>query len=229
MAERTPDDRFVGRIAGVGTTSGTRIVVGMWEDSPLGRFADVMLEDRAGHRLLLAPSVEVADYVSATYSFDEVQVVPVAWRRVDGGLRVTAGDLDVRLTIGGISGLGMLLRLVPRGLATRPAWLRVVDPVARVLVRGARTAGTAGGGRREFYGVTTARHVTALTAHDGGRDLGSLAPLSPPVRFGFGSAPPSPSLVDVVSTIRRPPEEARGASPGDVASTTQAAPPRDTP
>ena len=103
MAERRPDDRFVGRIAGVGTASGTRIVIGMWEDSPLGRFADVMLEDRAGHRLLLAPSAQVADYVSATYSFDEVQVVPVAWRRVDGGLRVTAGDLDVRLTIGGIS------------------------------------------------------------------------------------------------------------------------------
>jgi len=201
---QTPDDRFTGRIAGVGTTSGTRIVVGMWESSPLGRFADVMVEDEAGHRLLLAPSEAVAEYVSATYSFDEVRVVPVAWRRVDGGLRVTAGELDVRLTIGGISALGMLLRLVPRRIATRPGWLRLVDPVARVLVRGARTAGTAGGGRREFYGVTLARHVTALAAHDGGRDLGALAPLSPPVRFGFGSAPAQPSLVDVVSTIRRP-------------------------
>lgn len=201
---RAPDDRFRGRIAGFGTASGTRVVIGMWDDSPLGRFADVMIEDAAGHRLLLAPSPEVADYVSSTYSFDEVRVVPVARRRVDGGIAVTAGDLEVTLDVGPISWLGVLLRLVPRGLATRPAWLTVVDPVARVLVRGARTAGTAGGGRREYYGVTLVRDLASVTAVRGGVDLGSLTPLSPPVRFGFGSAPARPSLVDVVSTIRRP-------------------------
>ncbi|WP_245186054.1 hypothetical protein [Frigoribacterium sp. PvP032] len=201
---RAPDDRFSGRIAGFGTASGTRVVIGMWDESPLGRFADVMLEDAAGHRLLLAPSPEVAAYVSATYSFDEVQVVPVSRRRVDGGIAVTAGDLEVTLVVGQISWLGVLLRLVPRSIATRPAWLTVVDPVARVLVRGARTAGTAGGGRREYYGVTLVRDLAGVTATRGGVDLGALAPLTPPVRFGFGSAPARPSLVDVVSTIRRP-------------------------
>jgi hypothetical protein len=29
-----------------------------------------------------------------------------------------------------------------------------------------------------------------------------MTPLDPPVTFGFGSAPPAPSLVDVVTTIR---------------------------
>jgi hypothetical protein len=201
---RVPDDRFRGRIAGFGTASGTRVVVGMWDESPLGRFADVMLEDPAGHRLLLAPSPEVADYVSSTYTFDEVQVVPVSRRRVDGGIAVTAGDLELTLAVGRISWLGVLLRLVPRSLATRPAWLTLIDPVARVLVRGARTAGTAGGDRREYYGVTLARDLDSVTATRGGVDLGGIAPLSPPVRFGFGSAPARPSLVDVVSTIRRP-------------------------
>jgi hypothetical protein len=176
----------------------------MWDESPLGPFADVMLEDSVGHRLLLAPSPEVADYVSSTYTFDEVRVVEVTRRRVDGGIAVTAGDLEVTLEVGPISWLGVLLRLVPRGLATKPGWLTVIDPVARVLVRGARTAGTAGGGRREYYGVTLARDLAAVTATRGGVDLGALAPLSPPVRFGFGSAPARPSLVDVVSTIRRP-------------------------
>jgi hypothetical protein len=202
-ARRAPDDRFHGRIAGFGTASGTRIVIGMWDESPLGRFADVMLEDSAGHRLLLAPSPEVAEYVSSTYTFDEVQVVEVTRRRVHGGIALTAGDLEVTLEVGPISWLGVLLRLVPRGLATKPAWLTVVDPVARVLVRGARTAGTAGGGRREYYGVTLVRDLAAVTAIRRGVDLGALAPLSPPVRFGFGSAPARPSLVDVVSTVRR--------------------------
>ena len=48
--------RFAGRIAGVGSTSGVRVVVGHWHSSPLGAFADVMVETASGHRVLLAPS-----------------------------------------------------------------------------------------------------------------------------------------------------------------------------
>src|SRR5699024_6852506 len=44
--------RFVGEIAGVGTTSGTRVVVGRWEDSPFGPFGDAMVETADGHRVL---------------------------------------------------------------------------------------------------------------------------------------------------------------------------------
>src|SRR5690606_39583710 len=36
--------RFRGRIAGWGTASGTRVVVGRWDASPFGAFADVMVE-----------------------------------------------------------------------------------------------------------------------------------------------------------------------------------------
>ncbi|GAA4681855.1 hypothetical protein [Frondihabitans cladoniiphilus] len=201
------DLRFTGRIAGVGTSRGPRFVVGMWETSPLGRFVDVMVEDGAGHRILLAPSPDVADFVSATYTFDEVRFLPVSWRKVDGGLRVVAGGptepvLDLRLGIGGISGLGMLLRAVPSAFATAPGWLRLIDPIARVLVPGSATAGTAGGDRREYYGVTLARRIVSLEGTWEGADLGVLARLDPPVTFGFGSAPASPSLVDVTTTIR---------------------------
>lgn len=203
MTRTRPDDHFVGRIAGVGTTSGTRIVVGMWQSSPLGRFVDVMIETKAGRRILLAPSQEVADYVSATYTFDEVRVQTVTWAKIDGGLRVNAeGELALTLGVGQISGLGMLLRAVPRPIATRPGWLRLIDPVARILVPGSATAGTAGSGRREFYGVTLARHITALSGSFGGNDLGTLAPLTPAVRFGFASSPATPTLVDVTTTIR---------------------------
>jgi hypothetical protein len=48
--------RFSGAIAGAGSSSGVRLVVGRWLDSPLGAFADVMVQDAAGNRTLLAPS-----------------------------------------------------------------------------------------------------------------------------------------------------------------------------
>jgi len=194
--------RFDGRIAGFGTASGTRIVVGMWPRSPLGSFADVMVERADGHRILLAPDDAVAAFVSSTYEFDEVRVVPVAYSRTGRVIDVDAGPLALRFLIGGISPLGRLLRIVPRPVATAPAWLRLIDPVARLIVPGARTAGSAGGGRREYYGVTSARVILAISARWDGADLGRLAPLSPPVRFGFGSAPASPHIVEVVTTIR---------------------------
>ena len=193
--------RFHGRIAGFGTGSGVRIVVGMWPRSPLGGFADVMVERPDGHRILLAPSQAVADFVGSTYQFDEVRIVQVDYARANREIRIAAGPLALRFTIGRISALGRLLRLVPRGLATRPGWLRVIDPVARVLVPGARTAGSAGQGRREYYGVTSARAITGLTASWDGDDLGALARLHPPVTFGFGSAPASPHIVEVTTTI----------------------------
>ena len=196
------EHRFSGRIAGFGTSSGTRIVVGIWAESPLGPFTDVMLEDASGHRTLLAPSDEIAEFVSSTYSFDEVRVVPITTRRVDGGLAVSAGDLSVRMRVGGLSTLGRLLRVVPSLVATHPAWLRVIDPVASRLVAGVHTAGSAGNGRQEFYGVTLIRALDDAVVTRGGESLGSMAPLHPPVTFGFGSAPPAPSIVDVVTTIR---------------------------
>ncbi|KQP58015.1 hypothetical protein [Agreia sp. Leaf283] len=196
------EHRFTGRIAGFGTASGTRIVVGIWAESPLGAFTDVMLQDVDGHRTLLAPSDEIAEFVSSTYSFDEVRVVPITTRRVDGGIAVTAGDLSVRMRVGGLSTLGRLLRVVPSLVATHPAWLRVIDPVASRLVAGVHTAGTAGNGRREFYGVTLIRDLDDVVATRSGESLGAMTPLDPPVTFGFGSAPPAPSIVDVVTTIR---------------------------
>jgi hypothetical protein len=212
------DLRFSGRIAGFGTASGTRLVLGLWQTSPFGGFADVMMEDAPGHRTLFAPRPDVAAFIARTYAFDEVRVVPVTWRRIEGGLSLDAGPLSARLRIGPVSPLGRLLRAVPPALATTPRWLQLLDPVARTLMPGVRTAGTAGGGRREFYGVTVARSIVWAAASLDGTDLGAFAALDPPVRFGFGSAPPTPHLVDVVTTIRLPGAEA----------TAQAAPPANT-
>ena len=193
--------RFDGHIAGFGTAEGTRLVVGIWRESPFGDFADVMVERPDGERMLLAPSEAIADFVTSTYSFDSVVVTPVRVRRRGARVSVDAGPLAARFDVGPVSPLGMLLRLVPGSLATRPAWLRMIDPLAARLVAGARTAGSAGGGRREYYGVTSARRIVAVEARWNGTDLGALARLHPPVRFGFGSAPADPHIVRLRTTI----------------------------
>ena len=197
-------DRFVGNIAGIGTAAGTRLVIGVWAESPLGAFTDVMIEDDGGRRTLLAPTRAVADYVSATYTFDQIEVVDVASTLDDQRLTVSAGPLDVTADLGGVTGLGRALSILPDRLATAPVWLRLINPVASLLMPGVKTAGSAGNGRTEYYGVTSALKISAASVRWHGRDQGGLTRLTPPVRFGFSSAPAAPMLVSVVTSIRRP-------------------------
>jgi len=205
-----PRERFEGAIAGVGTAEGTRVVLGSWRRSPFGTgaagaFTDAMVERADGHRLLLAPTSEVAEYVSGVYRFDEVRVVDVRLTtppvRTGAVWEVSAGPLQLRLVVGRRTPLGWLLRAVPGPLAASPAWATAVDPVARRVLKGVSTRGSAGGGRREYYGARDVRSLTGARTTWDGQDLGPLAPVLPPVRFGFGSTPPAPSLVRVVSTV----------------------------
>jgi hypothetical protein len=196
--------RFSGSIAGVGSRSGTRIVVGRWERSPLGAFADVMLAESDGTRVLLAPSDEVAELVSGTYRFDRVEIGEVTAQIDAGTWHVRAPGLDLDFTVGSRSALGWLLRLVPRRLATAPGWARLTDPVARLVLHGVRTRGTAGNDRREYYGATDLRRITGLAGTWQGRELGRLAAVSPEPAFGFGSTPERPSVTELVTTIDFP-------------------------
>ena len=192
---------FDGHIAGFGTRAGVRFVVGMWGSSPLGTFTDVMVQHPDGERVLLAPSDEVAEFVSTTYRFDRVQIGPVNSMMSADTVIVSAPRLDVTASLGAVTPLGRLLRLVPSRIATAPLWLRAVNPVAALVLPSVRTAGSAGAGRREYYGVRSARRITDVAGRYDGRDLGGVAPLRPPVSFGFSSAPPTPQLVDVRTTI----------------------------
>lgn len=200
MSTRPLVRRFHGRIAGAGSSSGVRIVIGRWHRSPLGSFSDVMLQQPDGRRILLAPTQTVAAFVSETYTFDEVRIAPVTVTGT-GIWRVDAGELRAGLTIGPPTGLGRLLGLVPTVLAARPWWNTAIDPVARRLVPGVSTRGTAGGGRREYYGATGQRTITALSGRWELTDLGILTDVTPPVGFGFSSTPTSPSVTELVTTI----------------------------
>jgi hypothetical protein len=193
--------RFHGQIAGLGSASGTRVVVGRWESSPLGAFADVMLERADGHRILYAPSAAVGDFVSDTYVFDEVRTVPVAAEVAGDRWAVRADDLELEFTAGGRLPLGWALRAIPGPVARSTRWAALVDPVARVVLDGVSTRGQARSGRREWYGATDLHAITSASGALAGHALGRLAPVAPPTRFGFSSTPALPSITTVVTTV----------------------------
>jgi hypothetical protein len=195
--------RFSGQIAGMGSEEGTRVVIGRWADSPFGSFADVMIERPDGHRVLLAPTTQVATFVAQTYTFDEVRVEPVAVTDQvrPGRWEFTSPSLTLTLEVGARMPLGHLLRLVPAAVSASPAFATAVDPVARVVLRGVRTRGQARAGRREYYGARDMHAVTSVRGVLDGIPLGDLGPVDPPCRFGFSSTPRAPSVTDVVTTI----------------------------
>ena len=215
--------RFRGRIAGVGSASGVRVVVGWWHESPFGPFADAMVETAAGHRVLVAPSEQVRDLVAGTYEFDETRIEdisashlsrpvpePVAGPHNGSGGKVNvplpswsveSPSLRMTVSFGSRMPVGRLLRLVPGALAASPTFATVVDPVARIVLPGVRTRGVARAGRRGFYGATDLHAVTSMTGSFDGIRLGELRPVDPPCRFGFSSTPRRPSVADVVTTI----------------------------
>lgn len=199
--------RFRGEIAGVGSSSGIRVVVGRWLESPLGSFADVMLERADGHRILLAPTREVAEFITATYQFDTVLMVPVSVRATLGSWVIDAGPLQLGLSVGSRTALGWALSAIPDTLAASTGWATAIDPVARIALRGVRTRGTAGGARREWYGATDVHRVVQITGSYDGAPLGELTRVEPPVRFGFGSTPAAPSVTSVVTTIQTLPRK----------------------
>lgn len=193
--------RFIGEICGFGTAEGHRFAIGNWTDTPYGPFADVMHETRSGHRTLFAPDERIATFVATTYNFDEVRLAPISAERSQHHLCITTSNFSAEITIGGRTKLGRLLRAIPDRLATAPAWCTVIDPLARLAVRGVRTRGSAGNGRREWYGVTDQHAVSAVSCVLDGQPLGELADVWPPVNFGFSSTPRTPAIVSVTTTI----------------------------
>ncbi|MGI8879514.1 MAG: hypothetical protein ACR2KJ_03185 [Jatrophihabitans sp.] len=176
----------------------------MWPVSPFGPITDVMVEHADGHRVLIAPSDEVAEFLAATYRFDEIRVEATTLGIRDQRWSVASTSLQLSLELGRRTTLGQLLATVPRSVARSRWWCSAIDPFAHLLVRGVHTRGTAGGGRREWYAALDLHAVDSVHAEWEGTDLGAVRPVEPPVRFGFGSTPRSPSLTRITTTVLIP-------------------------
>jgi hypothetical protein len=200
--------QFTGWIAGVGTDSGHRVVIGHWHRSPYGVVTDVMVEDPAGHRTLYAPTPQLAEFLAAAYRFDDVQIAACSARRSGPRWTVQAGPLRLSFTIGRRNLLGWLLWAMPAALARTPWWVGLLDLPARWRLPGVRTRGRTRDGRRQWYAAQDLHPIIAADGTLSGRDLGALRAVQPPVGFGFGSVPRRPSLVHLTTMIEavRPPD-----------------------
>ena len=202
--------RFVGEIAGAGTSDGHRVVIGNWAVSPYGAFADVMHQGPDGVRTLFAPDEAIASFVRTTYHFDAVRLGTVTVDRTDDRLHLRTNGLELDLRLGRRTALGWLLRTVPRPIATAPWWCAAIDPVARRVVDGVRTRGSAGNDRREWYGATDQHRIVSCSGCLDGEPIGALADVWPPVTFGFSSTPRTPAIVSVTTTIEMSDADPRG-------------------
>ncbi|WP_419842785.1 hypothetical protein [Candidatus Poriferisodalis sp.] len=188
-----------GSITSVGFDSGHRFVIGDWQRSPVGPFADIMWALPDGRRVLLAET-NAAEYVVSVYPFEEVRHQSVAAERHSRRYVVRSGGLilDMNLGVGA-------LRLPPR---PRQITATVENWCAHKLLN-VHTHGTSPTGVTEWYRTSSARRVVAASASLEGNDLGTLAPLRRPLDFGFTDPPRTPSHVRLRVDLRRPTHEAR--------------------
>ena len=185
-----------GLIGAAGFASGDRVVVGHWARSPIGPMSDVMWAEPDGRRVLYAPDDRVAAFVTAIYRFDDVVVGDVA---VDAVRRPPRRRRRPRASTCGPA--GPAASRAAGGRRGSPAGSRARWPGLRCDVR---TYGVSPSGVREWYRADSWAPLTEATARVGGRDLGAMADVSPPCRFGFSEPPKRPSLTAVRPLLEDP-------------------------
>lgn len=184
-----------GSIVSSGFASGDRVVVGFWQQTPLGPLTDVMWAAPDGLRTLFVPTAEAADFVTGVYEFDVVAILDFAVSTERGCLELVFGDRSLRF---------VARRGVPIPFR-RPAWFTrwVEGPIARRLL-GVRTYGTSPTGVREWYRADRWAPLRDAGAIVGGRSLGAMAPVAPACGFGFSEPPSRPSWVHVRPLLEYP-------------------------
>lgn len=177
-----------GVIAAAGFSSGDRIVVGHWWQSPIGAFTDVMWAEPDGVRVLYAPDERVCRFVTSLYRFERSEVVRFSTVGDAKELAVTFGDRAVAFR-------SRFAVPIPFG---RPRWFTrfVEGPVAR-LTLGVHTYGVTHSGVREWYQADVVRQVCHAEAGVAGRDLGPWGRVEPPVGVGFSEPPRRPMVVNL--------------------------------
>ena len=185
-------DVFVGRITSTGFSTGDRIVIGDWRESPLGSFTNVMWAKPDGSRVLLSPSEKHAEYVSELYNFEDVEVTDIRVEREKRGVRINGGGLSIRIVWG-----------MPFPIPFwRPLWfISSFEALFGRIIFGTRTHGITKNGRREWYSVRSLSRILEAEASVEGDDLGGKSEFEIDACFGFSEPPVMPASITLKSYI----------------------------
>ena len=177
-------DIFSGRITSSGFDSGDRIVVGAWKTSKFGEFTDIMWAKPDGTRVLIAPTQEIADYVTDMYTFDEVILENITTTQGGRNLKINCSSMELEFTWN--RGFSIPFK---RSLF----FISTVELFFAKLLFSTRTYGITKNNRKEWYAIDRVSKVIQATAKIKGIDVGSLSPMNEPCKFGFSEAPKKPS------------------------------------
>jgi len=185
-------DVFVGRITSTGFSSGDRVVIGDWGESPLGGFTNVMWAKPDGSRVLISPSEKHAEYVSSLYNFEVVKVTEMLVNREKRGISIDGGGLSIRIVWGAPFPIPFW----------RPLWFTSSFEAffGRILF-GTKTHGTTKNGRRAWYSVRSLSRILKAEARFEGSDLGEKREFEIDACFGFSEPPSMPASVTLKSYI----------------------------
>ena len=185
-------DIFTGRITSSGFQTGDRIVVGAWKTSPFGNFTDIMWAKSDGTRVLIAPTQEIADYVTAMYSFDEILLEDVD--SIEDGRCLKVKCETMELDFQWNKGFKIPFKRSLLFIAT-------VELFFAKLIFSTRTYGVTKNNRKEWYAIDRVSHITHATANISGKGVGRFKPMDEPCKFGFSEAPKKPSSCEVRTHI----------------------------
>ncbi len=183
---------FEGRVTSSGFPTGDKVVIGDWESSPLGPFTNLMWAKPDGTRVLIAPTQELADYVSALYSFEEVIVTPLEVSRGKNSIEIISDIGRVDMAWGWVFPLPF----------KRPLWFiaNIEAPFARLFF-GTKTHGVTRNGWREWYHVRGLSRLVSAEVELEGRSSNKMSKSNRRVCFGFSEPPRMPLSVRVDSHI----------------------------
>ena len=185
-------DIFQGRITSSGFQTGDRVVVGAWKSSPFGNFTDIMWAKPDGTRILIAPNQEIADYVTDMYSFDDVLLEAIDIE--EDGRNLSVKCKTMKLEFSWKKGFAIPFKRSLLFIAT-------VELFFAKLIFSTRTYGLTRNNRQEWYAIDRVSNLSRASAKIEGEDVGDMASMSPPCKFGFSEAPRKPASCEVRTHI----------------------------
>jgi hypothetical protein len=186
-------DIFEGRITSCGFSSGDRIVIGTWINTPFGSFSDIMWAKPDGTKVLIAPNQKIANYISSLYDFDIIKIEELDIESDENMMKIETKDLNCHFEWS--RGVSFLIK-------KRPLWfVASIEYFFGWLIFGTKTYGKTKNGKKEWYAVDRLSRLTLADVEFNGKNLGEQTKFHPKANFGFSDPPKMPCSALVRSHI----------------------------